>query len=288
MTKTFIEKTCYICDKKFKKLGAHLNKIHQITEKDHYDRFYKKSNEGFCLICDKLTNYSYKHKYDMFCSKNCRKIGVVSTLKRPEVREKINKTLLEKYNTTNISLIGQEKRKKTFLERYGVDHPFKSKIIKDKAEQTCIDRFGVKNVMHNFDIVKKGQANGASRSISKKYKTKFGNIILIQGSYEFMYVKSCEDKNIPIKNGPFITYFFNNKEKKYLIDYIIEENSIEKLIEIKSLYLFEKNKEQILAKKKYAEIFAKENNMVYELVVLDLSRKQKRMWLKKLKEELYD
>ena len=91
-----------------------------------------------CFRCD---------GYDMYCSKKCRKLGVVSTLNRPEVRQKINETLMKRHGTLNISLIGKEKREKTFLRKYGVDHPFKSKEIKDKAKETCITRFGCENVI---------------------------------------------------------------------------------------------------------------------------------------------
>ena len=38
------------------------------------------------------------------------------------------------------------KRKDTFIERFGVDHPLKTKEIKDKIKNTCIEKYGYENV----------------------------------------------------------------------------------------------------------------------------------------------
>ncbi len=40
-----------------------------------------------------------------------------------------------------------EKKKKTFLENYGVENPSQSNIIKDKKKKTFLERYGVENIM---------------------------------------------------------------------------------------------------------------------------------------------
>lgn len=97
------------------------------------------------------------------------KYGVKNVFQKPEVKEKINSTNLEKYGTTspinfnsdivakkkqtNIQKYGianpggtpesQEKRKKVMLEKYGVDHPSKSPELSEKRKRTFIEKYGV-------------------------------------------------------------------------------------------------------------------------------------------------
>lgn len=65
----------------------------------------------------------------------------------PEYRghDKAVKTFLEKYGVDNPrkSKEVREKIKETWIEKYGVDHPAKSEVVKQKMRQTCLDRYGV-------------------------------------------------------------------------------------------------------------------------------------------------
>ena len=55
----------------------------------------------------------------------------------------------------NNSDIFHEKKKKILLEKYGVEHPLQSQMIKDKTKQTCLKKYGVDNPMKNSEIKKK-------------------------------------------------------------------------------------------------------------------------------------
>jgi len=46
----------------------------------------------------------------------------------------------------------KQKRKKTSLEKYGVDNPFKSEEIKEKIKETNIEKYGVDNPAKNIDV----------------------------------------------------------------------------------------------------------------------------------------
>jgi hypothetical protein len=45
-----------------------------------------------------------------------------------------------------------EKRKATNIEKFGVEHPFQNKEIKDKIKKTFVDKYGVDNPSKNKDI----------------------------------------------------------------------------------------------------------------------------------------
>ena len=65
----------------------------------------------------------------------------------PEYRghDKAVQTFLEKYGVDNPrkSKEVREKIKDTWTRKYGVDHPAKSDTVKQKMKQTCLDRYGV-------------------------------------------------------------------------------------------------------------------------------------------------
>lgn len=276
---------CLICDKKFKNAGCHFIKNHKMSIKDYYDKYFKKENEGKCLICNKLTRF-FNNYYYLTCGKKCasinknnelyEKYGVVNQFQLEYVKEKTKKTNLEKYGVENVSQNFDIKLKKeeTCFKNNGVRFPSHLPSIREKAKKTNLEKYGYENPMFNPKIVQKCITNGGGRCVQKKYITKFGNQILVQGSFELMFVKQCEESNIKIKDGPAIEYLFQDQKRKYFIDFEIEEDNIKKLIEIKSTYYYEKFKEQVLAKKEAAERFAIENDMIYELKIYDKNRKE--------------
>jgi hypothetical protein len=63
------------------------------------------------------------------------------------------------------------------------------------------------------------------------------SIITYQSKLELKFVNWCNNNNIIVNNGPNIDYIFNNKEKKYRVDFQI--NNI--LIEIKDYHIWHNN-----------------------------------------------
>lgn len=239
-----------------------------------------------CMICQKFIDYTYYSKKDTkTCSYKCTMqliYGVDNIFQLEQIKEKSKQTLLEKYGVENISKNNDIKLKKeeTCFKHNGVKYASKSKIIRDKTKKTNLERYGVENPMHNKDIAERAVLNGGGRCSPKRYLTIFGNTIIVQGSFEMMFVKECEKNNIPIKNGPWVEYLFQDKLKRYFIDFEIDCNGIKKLVEIKSTYYFEKYKEQVLAKQNAANVFAYSNNMIYELKIFDKNRKEIEILLK--------
>ena len=69
---------CKICKKEIKSnqaLSKHIKNKHDINQKQYYDKFYKKSDEGFCNTCGKITPFLGLSKgYQKHCCSKCAQI----------------------------------------------------------------------------------------------------------------------------------------------------------------------------------------------------------------------
>lgn len=67
---------CKICAHKcvsFRGIAFHI-RVHNITSKQYYDKFYKKKNEGLCVLCNNKTAFYGlgRRAYGKFCEYSCR------------------------------------------------------------------------------------------------------------------------------------------------------------------------------------------------------------------------
>lgn len=88
-----------------------------------------------------------------------------------------------------------------------------------------------------------------------------------QGKEELNFIRKCDENGIKIVNGPRVKYFFNNKERTYIIDFELPD--LHKLIEIKDNHIW--HKKQIEsgkweAKEKAAIEYANKINYKYHLL----------------------
>lgn len=151
-------------------------------------------------------------------------------------------TMNDKYGVENISQSNEikDKKIKTCLKNYGVKNPSQSTEIQLRKENTCIDRYGVKH--HSQDpIIHHKQQSG--------YILEHHNSgLFYRGSYELDFIEYCLENNIKIENfDGSINYFFAGDEKTYFPDFYIEKFNL--VVEIKSTYTYEINKEINEAKK---------------------------------------
>lgn len=113
--------------------------------------------------------------YRQYCSHECsnkvvgEKLGQYSKEHSKELLEKCTKTIKERYDVENISLLPEvnqaksdawkakskediknivEKRQKTLLEHYGVTVSSKSEAIKEKIKHTNLERYGVTTTLN--------------------------------------------------------------------------------------------------------------------------------------------
>jgi hypothetical protein len=208
-----------------------------------------------CDICcvEKYTMYRNLLKNDIiYCNKCCRiktnktnlnRYGGNSPLQNKHVLKKREKVYLEKYGfITNLMCDDTKKKiKQTNLEKYGVENPSQNEEIKNKKIETCLKNYGVENPLQNDEIFQKVQKSAHKLKEYKGY--------LYRGTYELDFIKNFHNK-ILIENAKSIDYIFNNSNKKYFPDYYLPDYNL--IVEIKSNYTYECEKEQNEAKKNAA------------------------------------
>ena len=108
-------------------------------------------DRGYCRVCGKPNKFvSWNIGYTTVCSRECK-------------REFDRQTLREKAVPKVRSAETVEKRKKTCIEKYGVDNPFKSKSIQEKIKETNIRNLGVAHPAQNKSVMEKMEATNKSR-----------------------------------------------------------------------------------------------------------------------------
>lgn len=138
----------------------------------------------------------------------CRKYKLLKT--KDQKTELRKRTTMQKYGVENISQLKEikEKKKQTCLKHYGVDNPAKSDIVYDKIRETSLDRYGV---------------DSPNKSIQKKEKIK---LILLQkyGVENVMQIPEIYKKNEDNKrkNGTLNTSK-PEKEILLLLQYLFKE-----------------------------------------------------------------
>lgn len=107
---------CKICGKECsdRGIGAHVKRLHKITPIQYYDKYYGKHK---CLVCGKDTNFRSIHQgYLEFCSIKCADLerSVFKTRnpqKDPQIKQKTQKTCIERYGVSNPYQIDSVKTK---------------------------------------------------------------------------------------------------------------------------------------------------------------------------------
>lgn len=141
-------------------------------------------------------------------------------------KQKLEKTCLEKYGTTNVSALPEimNKRKQAFFERYGVDNPMKLKSVQEKAKQTDLQKYGteyhitsdlVKDKIKRTMIEKYGVDNSFKNPQTRKkiYESnveKYGNPFAFNIQKQIPISKQQRHINDILKgqlNKPFGYYF---------------------------------------------------------------------------------
>jgi len=290
----FICEECNTLFHKKDKLAYHINKKHNDL-KTYYDKWLKEEGEGLCKICKKQTEFTgFKYYYNNCCSKECSKQykisqTVLSNIKhfgvkyasqrkdvnekqrntwknkskeeRHEIRKKIENTWMNNYGVTNNMVLDfvKNKFKETSITKYGVDNPSKNKEIKEKRkktlQKTLKQKYGVENVSQVNEFFEKSQ--------KKQLRLKqFRNTDLwYQGTYELDFLERYYDKYPDMKRGPSIRYIYNKKVHYYHPDFYIP--SLNLIIEIKNINLYNKDKQKIDAK----ENFTKKEGFNYIIII---------------------
>ena len=103
----------------------------------------------------------------------------------------------------------------------------------------------------------------------KKYETIFNDVITYQSNLELQFIKTCEELNIKILNGPKIPYRVveKNYDIKYYVDFFLPDFKM--IIELKANHVWHRNQLKSglwNAKQKAAEEYSKNNGLLYKIL----------------------
>lgn len=279
---------CELCNREFKtlrSLGLHLSHSHKdLNIHNYYDKYFKKPNEGICIVCGKSTKYKggligYARTCSISCGQkhpdtrlkmsktNLERYGATNPYGSKEIRNKIKQHNLEKYGVENTFCLpgvnekaiknshskeSEEKRKQTCFKKYGNPYHIASKEIRQKAINTYQKRYGVSNAFSIEEIHKKAMHNSLGRKND-------GN----DSSWETLLENALISKNINFKKS-------YNKDSRYPYHcdfYLIDSDTF---IEINGYWThgghwFDKNNSQDI--KKLNEWKSKSNNRLYKSAI---------------------
>jgi hypothetical protein len=220
---------------------------------------------------------------------NLAKYGVESTNSLPEVKERKRRSFVEKYGVDHQLHIPEvaasvskknsdnaverlAKAKETNLEKYGCENPSSNEEVKQRRTDTMIERFGVENASQNAEIhqkkietclknygvrypqqnpeIFKKQQQG--RFSLEEYDLPSGKTISIQGyepqALDLLFKEGYKEEDFEFDNIPIIDFGFKGTPRKYYPDFYVPKEKL--LIEVKSTWTFNQNKEKNLEKER--------------------------------------
>lgn len=238
---------------------------------------------SYCVECDKIINYSQRSNYTNGKKRN-KRFGVCSSCLKNGNRNPFygkkhsEESMLKMIKTSNNSELRKkyyEKIKSEEHRKFLSDWMKKNSPMKGNSQyKIWVEKYGVEIA----DNKKKEWASKVGRKGEKNYwfgKTPpYGSGNGWSGWYKGWYFRSLlelsyminviEKYNIDWKTAEDkdykITFFHNKKTKNYFPDFVLNNKY---LIECKPKKLW--NTEIVKKKKIAAEIFCKENNLIYKL-----------------------
>ena len=249
--------------------------IHYICKcGNQYNKNLRKINEKSGMFCKKCTFEKGQEKGKVTSFEKYGKEYYTQTI---ECKKRYKETCNSKYGCNNVSqnINIQKKKEETCLKNHGVNNPGQSlkvqekmietnmqkrgvpfalqcPIVRQKGEKTCLERLGVRFSQQNPEVRMKTIKNTFK---TKKYTFKNGTQRLVQGDEHFALkeleyeYKLSSDKIITDNDKvPRIIYNFKDREHYYYVDIYIP--SMNKMIEVKSDYFYEKDTEKIHEKAK--------------------------------------
>jgi hypothetical protein len=174
--------------------------------------------------------------------------------------------IVDKYGTLNFrsSDYIKDKIRKTVMEKYGVDHISKRKDIQILKRENCLIKYGVEHNSQRPDIADKIVRGNF---MLKEYIFPSGRIDKVQGYEPFalndlINIDKIDENDIitGVKNVPEIWYYDNiQKKHRHYVDIFIESQN--KCVEVKSSWTVKKDNVFI------KQLAAKQLGYLYEIWV---------------------
>lgn len=214
------------------------------------DKYKTTCLEKYGVVCS-LQSQEVQDKSKITC---LEKYGVEHNSQAQEIKDKKIATSLKKYGVENPNQSQEVKDKKieNSLKKYGVENPFQSQEVRDKCITTSMERYGVEHPMQNSDIAEKSSKCAYK---TKKYTFPCGKIVDIQGNEDLaldeLVASGLTSNDIVNSRGGVPEIWWkdeNGKNHRYYVDIYIP--SLNKMIEVKSTWTFEKTKDKTINKGK--------------------------------------
>jgi hypothetical protein len=167
-----------------------------------------------CPTCGKDFNIKYEKKHQVYCSKTCAQ-HAPSVLNK--MRESQKKTYLKKYGVEHPMQTKkvQDTFKRSMLNKYGVDHPAKMPNFIINVKATLKDRYGIENY-NNIKKIKSTMLSRYGVDNPQKSKTIVEQTTLTKKSnhYDFL-INFCKDKKLELlcSKVDYKGYHFSNLYK---------------------------------------------------------------------------
>lgn len=220
---------CKICNKTFNKingLSRHIKQTHKLEQKDYYDKFLRKPNEGYCPCCGKETPY-LKFGYRRFCSISCN--GKYTLQQTPEIAEK------RVYSIRHSDKVKNSHKSIEFRQHHSE--------IRKKYYENEENRKTHKNSLQNLPprtVEYKERKSIQQSEIINSFENLqhyYYNNEHFHSSWELAYFIYCKDHNYEIsRKVDKIPYKFNGITYNYNPDFIVNG----KIVEIKNPCLYSK------------------------------------------------
>ena len=273
MKLTYICKICGFESFNNNGLISHITQTHKLSSKEYYDKFFKTENEGICPVCGKETQFiKFSRGYHKTCSYSCASRNNAEDRKQvrhnnyngeyfsKEGREKLNKIASETAERRNKENLENLKQKYNIIDDT-ITSISQIQQIKNKKEQTNIEKYGVKNsfLVKDEDGIEKRiktylKLYGYDHPTMVKYKY---NELYFDSSWELAYYIWLKDHNVKFEYHPQpIPYYWagDNKTHNYYPDFKLNNKDY---VEIKRPDLYENMKNNIGSKEN-----AKFNKMI--------------------------
>jgi hypothetical protein len=183
-----------------------------------------KMQESLLLKYGSKTAFSNKDIQNKSNITRKNKYGNANNFLNNNFKIKSKEKKLIKYNDENYNNF--VKNKITKFKTYGDENYNNS----NKRKITIFERYGVEHQMHNIEIFNKQQ-------LKLYHSQKYNDDIYFRSTYEKYFLDLMKKNNLinNVKNCFSIKYIFENKQKIYYPDFLLEFNNNKYIIEIKSL-----------------------------------------------------
>lgn len=247
ITKEFIENNLF---NKNKTIDGNKSKLLDCSVQELYNIYFDITEIPKCYCGNELDFLNFKKGYRLYCSSKC-------SSNSEDKKIKMKQTCIERYGVENPyqSELIKNKIKQSCIINYGVENPMHSDEIKDKFRQTCLITYGVENPSQS-DKVKSKKTETSQRKYGVDHHMQVGEIA-------DKCVSSCyKSKYLTMPSGRKIIY--QGFEDKLILELLLIFNENDIITERKHMptfWYFKNGKKS----RYYPDVYIPKNNTIYEV-----------------------